>query len=104
MDERLTMLVENFFTKMVQSKGIENMDNPAIPPGLDFVEAEEQITHNIDLEQPVNARTVLDVFKFDPNFQEHEMEYKVSLGLMRSSEPLQGEFGLLAHLRVSCLK
>jgi hypothetical protein len=81
-DERLTMLIENFFTRMVQSKGIENMDNPPIPPGLDFVEAEEQITHNIDLEQPVNAKTGLDIFRFDPDFQEHEAEYKVRYGLL----------------------
>lgn len=77
-DQRLTMLIENFFTRMVQSKGIENMDNPSIPPGLDFVEVEEQITHNVDLEQPTNAKPGLDVFRFDPEFQEHEAEYKVS--------------------------
>jgi hypothetical protein len=77
-DQRLTMLIENFFTRMVQSKGIENMDNPSIPPGLDFVEVEEQITHNVDLEQPAQAKPGLDVFRFDPDFQEHEAEFKVS--------------------------
>lgn len=78
MDQRLSYLIENFFTAMAKAKGIEKMGFPAIPDGLDLVEAETHITHDVTLEDPVQPQSGLDVFKFDPEFEKHEAEYKVT--------------------------
>jgi pre-mRNA-splicing factor CWC22 len=81
MDQRLSYLIENFFTAMAKAKGIEKMGYPAIPEGLDLVEPETQITHDVSLQEPAPAQPELDVFKFDPEFEKHEADYKVTYAL-----------------------
>ena len=68
-------------------------DNPILPDGLDLVEEEEQITHEIQLEEDLKVEEGLsmypirimsirsnglrtDIFKFDPNYLENEEKYK----------------------------
>ena len=67
-------------------------DNPILPEGLDLVEEEEQITHEIQLEEDLKVEEGLsmypichpvfflnslqaDIFKFDPNYLENEEKY-----------------------------
>jgi len=66
--------------------------NPIIPEGLDLVLEEDQITHRIlledelpiqerlsesmDLSNGVGAKSAPDVFKFNPQYLEHEERYK----------------------------
>lgn len=48
--------------------------------GLDLVAEGDQLTHEIDLEADVkNLKTMveLDVFRPDPDFEQHEAEYEV---------------------------
>lgn len=51
-------------------------DNPIIPDGLDLVEEEDAITHMTSLDDELVAQDTLNIFKFDPDFDEHEAEYE----------------------------
>lgn len=51
-------------------------DNPIVPTGLDLVEEEDQITHKIGLDDNVNVEEGLNMFKADPQFVEHEEQYR----------------------------
>ena len=51
-------------------------DNPIIPDGLDLVEEEDAITHMTALEDDLSPQDTLNIFKFDPDFDEHEEEYE----------------------------
>ena len=86
--------VQYMIEVLMQVRKDKYKDNPIIPEGLDLVEEEEQITHQIQLEEEMqvqdglsmfhgpqsssNSETDqrLDIFKFDPNFLENEEKYK----------------------------
>ena len=67
-------------------------DNPILPEGLDLVEEDDQITHQIQLEEELQvqeglsepspkdkrdcANTYADIFKTDPKYVENEEKYK----------------------------
>ena len=52
-------------------------DNPAIKDELDLVEEEDQITHSVKLDDPnLEVQDTLNVFKLDPEFEEHEEAYR----------------------------
>ncbi|KAI4367489.1 hypothetical protein MLD38_023222 [Melastoma candidum] len=49
---------------------------PAVRPELDLVEQEEQLTHEISLEDKIDPEISLDIFKPDPQFLENEKRYE----------------------------
>lgn len=51
-------------------------DNPSIKEELDLVEEEDQITHNMELDGDIEGQDGLNIFKFDPEYEEHEEAYK----------------------------
>ncbi|QRW26911.1 pre-mRNA-splicing factor CWC22 [Rhizoctonia solani] len=51
-------------------------DNVIVPEGLDLVEEDDQITHQISLDDELQIQEGLNVFKFDPNYVENEEKYK----------------------------
>ena len=51
-------------------------DQPSIPQELDLVEEEDQVTHRIGLDDDVNVQDSLNIFKFDPDYEESEAKYK----------------------------
>ncbi|KAJ4424999.1 pre-mRNA-splicing factor cwc22 [Gnomoniopsis sp. IMI 355080] len=51
-------------------------DNPSIKEELDLVEEEDQITHNVDLNGELDGQDGLNIFKLDPEYEEHEEAYK----------------------------
>jgi pre-mRNA-splicing factor CWC22 len=78
---------------LMQVRKDKYKDNPILPEGLDLVEEEEQITHEIQLEEDLKVEEGLsmypircmnirsnglrpDIFKFDPNYLETEEKYK----------------------------
>jgi pre-mRNA-splicing factor CWC22 len=78
---------------LMQVRKDKYKDNPILPEGLDLVEEEEQITHEIQLEEDLkveeglstypfwcmNIRSIdllADIFKFDPDYLENEEKYK----------------------------
>ncbi|KAF9647287.1 MIF4G-domain-containing protein [Thelephora ganbajun] len=50
--------------------------NPIVPEGLDLVEEDEQVTHQIQLEEDLQVQEGLNIFKVDPNYLENEEKYK----------------------------
>jgi len=80
---------------LMQVRKDKYKDNPILPEGLDLVEEDEQITHQIQLEEELQVQeglsefafvashiklgrsfVAVDIFKFDPNYQENEEKYK----------------------------
>ena len=48
---------------------------PGVPPGLDLVDADDQITHELSLDDDFELEEGLDFFTFDPDFKENEAKF-----------------------------
>jgi pre-mRNA-splicing factor CWC22 len=85
--------VQYMIEVLMQVRKDKYKDNPILPEGLDLVEEEEQITHEIQLEEDLKVEEGLstypicctsircidlrvDIFKFDANYLENEEKYK----------------------------
>ncbi|KAK3900616.1 Pre-mRNA-splicing factor cwc22 [Staphylotrichum tortipilum] len=71
-DRRTQYMIEVLF----QVRKDKYKDNPVIKEELDLVEEEDQITHQISLDGEINTQDSLNVFKFDPDWEANEAEYK----------------------------
>ncbi|RYP92653.1 hypothetical protein DL770_001166 [Monosporascus sp. CRB-9-2] len=71
-DKRVQYMVEVLF----QIRKDKYKDNPAIKEELDLIEEEDQITHRVELDAPVDVEDGLNIFKFDPEWEENEERYK----------------------------
>ncbi|CAH0049138.1 unnamed protein product [Clonostachys solani] len=71
-DKRTQYMIEVLF----QVRKDKFKDNPAVKEELDLVEEEDQVTHNVELDGTIDVQDGLNVFKFDPDWEEHEEEYK----------------------------
>eukprot|EP01138_Halocafeteria_seosinensis_P009483 gb/GECG01009691.1/.p1 GENE.gb/GECG01009691.1/~~gb/GECG01009691.1/.p1 ORF type:complete len:1013 (+),score=194.59 gb/GECG01009691.1/:1-3039(+) len=67
-DKRVQFMIEALFA--VRKSGFA--DYPRVLPELDLVEADDQITHEIGLDDKLDKEETLDVFKYDPQFEENE--------------------------------
>ena len=47
-------------------------EHPGVIPELDLVEPEDQITHQLDIEEDMRGDEQLNIFKRDPRFLETE--------------------------------
>ncbi|KAL6859609.1 hypothetical protein J3F83DRAFT_748328 [Trichoderma novae-zelandiae] len=71
-DKRTQYMIEVLF----QIRKDKFKDHPAIKEELDLVEEEDQITHKVELDGEVDVQDGLNIFKFDPEWEEHEEAYK----------------------------
>ncbi|KAG9108101.1 pre-mRNA-splicing factor cwc22, partial [Ceratobasidium sp. 392] len=71
-DKRVQYMIEVLF----QVRKDKYKDNVIVPEGLDLVEEDDQITHQISLDDELQVQEGLNVYKFDPNFLENEEKYK----------------------------
>ncbi|KAK5556701.1 pre-mRNA-splicing factor cwc22 [Exophiala xenobiotica] len=71
-DKRTQYMIEVLF----QVRKDRYKDNPAIREELDLVEEEDQITHQVDLDDDIDTQDTLNIFKFDPEWEEHEEAYR----------------------------
>ncbi|TAQ85893.1 hypothetical protein B7494_g5786 [Chlorociboria aeruginascens] len=71
-DKRVQYMIEVLF----QVRKDKYKDNPAIKEELDLVEEEDQITHRIALDADIDVQDGLNIFKFDPEWEENEEKYK----------------------------
>ncbi|KAK0711081.1 hypothetical protein B0H67DRAFT_646488 [Lasiosphaeris hirsuta] len=71
-DRRTQYMIEVLF----QIRKDKYKDNPVIKEELDLVEEEDQITHQISLDDDVETQDTLNIFKFDPDWESNEEEYK----------------------------
>ncbi|XP_018567931.1 pre-mRNA-splicing factor CWC22 homolog [Anoplophora glabripennis] len=74
LEKRIQYMIEVMF--QIRKDGFK--DHAAVTEDLDVVEEEDQFTHLITLDdvKQVNAEDVLNVFKFDENYEENEGKYK----------------------------
>ncbi|KAH9868697.1 pre-mRNA-splicing factor cwc22 [Plenodomus biglobosus] len=71
-DKRTQYMIEVLF----EVRRTKYKDNPAVREDLDLVEEEDQITHRHNLEDELKVEDGLNVFKLDPEYEEHEAEYQ----------------------------
>ncbi|KAK3990646.1 putative pre-mRNA-splicing factor cwc-22 [Cladorrhinum sp. PSN332] len=71
-DKRTQYMIEVLF----QVRKDKYKDNPVIKEELDLVEEEDQITHRIGLDDEITTQDTLNIFKFDPDWEANEEEYK----------------------------
>ncbi|KAF4624253.1 hypothetical protein G7Y89_g13920 [Cudoniella acicularis] len=71
-DKRVQYMIEVLF----QVRKDQYKDNPAIKEELDLVEEEDQITHTTALDDEIDVQDGLNIFKFDPEWEEHEAAYR----------------------------
>ncbi|KAJ3504958.1 hypothetical protein NLJ89_g7666 [Agrocybe chaxingu] len=75
-EAKISQRVQYMIEVLMQVRKDKYKDNPIIPEGLDLVEEDEQITHQIQLEEELQVQEGLNIFKFDPNYLENEEKYK----------------------------
>ncbi|KAF7853551.1 uncharacterized protein EAF02_011856 [Botrytis sinoallii] len=74
-DKRVQYMIEVLF----QVRKDKYKDNPAIKEELDLVEEEDQITHRMALDDDIDVQDGLNIFKFDPEWEQNEELYKRTL-------------------------
>ncbi|KAG6893129.1 pre-mRNA-splicing factor cwc22 [Termitomyces sp. T32_za158] len=72
----ISQRVQYMIEVLMQVRKDKFKDNPIMPEGLDLVDEDEQITHQIELEDDLQVQEGLNVFKFDPDYLENEEKYK----------------------------
>ncbi|XP_030453797.1 uncharacterized protein LOC115675328 [Syzygium oleosum] len=71
-DKRVQFLIEGLFAiRKAKFQGY-----PAVRPELDLVEQEDQLTHEISLQEDIDPEITLDIFKPDSQFVENEQRYE----------------------------
>lgn len=71
-DKRIQYMIEVLF----QVRKDKYKDNQPIVQELDLVEEDDQITHNISLDDDdLDSEDMLNIFKFDPDYTENEEKY-----------------------------
>ena len=70
-DKRVQFMIEGLFA--FRKGGFEG--KKGVPPELDLVDEDDQIVHEIGLDDEMQAQPGLDVFKEDPEFEENERRY-----------------------------
>ncbi|KAK6260869.1 Initiation factor eIF-4 gamma [Theobroma cacao] len=71
-DKRVQFLIEGLFAiRKAKFQGY-----PAVRSELDLVEHEDQLTHEISLQDEIDPEITLDIFKPDPQFLENEKRYE----------------------------
>ncbi|KAF5179585.1 Pre-mrna-splicing factor cwc22-like protein [Thalictrum thalictroides] len=71
-DKRVQYLIEGLYAiRKAQFQG-----HPAVRPELDLVDQEDQLTHDISLDDTIEEETTLDIFKPDPQFLDNEKKYE----------------------------
>jgi len=71
-DKRTQYMIEVLF----QVRKDKFKDHPAVKEELDLVEEEDQITHQVNLEGELDVQDGLNIFKYDPEWEDHEEAYR----------------------------
>lgn len=88
-DKRTQYMIEVLF----QVRKDKYKENPAIKEELDLVEEEDQHTHRHTLEDQIKVEDGLNIFKFDPEYEEHEAQYqKLKAEILGEEEGSDAEY------------
>jgi len=72
----ISVRVQYMVEVLAQTRKDKFQDHPPIPEALDLVEEEDQITHQVSLDDHLPLEEGLNVFKPDPDFEENEEKYR----------------------------
>lgn len=72
-EKRSQFIIEGLFA--IRKAGFETAGFKSVTDELDLVEEEDQITHEIGLDEDLNPEMHLDVFKKEDDFEKNEQEY-----------------------------
>lgn len=86
-DRRVQFVIEGLFAV----RKTRFADFPAVPEELDLVEAEDQITHDVGLDDELDAMVELDVFSADPEYEANEAKYAAIRESLLGSEGGEGD-------------
>lgn len=75
-DSAIEKRVQYQIEVLFQQRKDKFKDNPSIKEELDLVEEEDQITHNVELQGELDGQDSLNIFKYDPEYEHNEEEYK----------------------------
>lgn len=70
-DKRVQYSIEHLFGV----RKTKFRDHPGVPPELDLVEEEDQITHDVNLDDVCDGEDRLNIFQFDPVYEKTEEEW-----------------------------
>ncbi|KAH9388312.1 pre-mRNA-splicing factor cwc22 [Tyrophagus putrescentiae] len=85
LEKRVQYMIEVAFA--LRKDKFKDHSPPVLPPELDLVEEAEQTTHSLELLDEHDGEDKLNVFQFDPHFQENEAKYVViKKGIIGSEE------------------
>ena len=88
-DKRTQYMIEVLF----QVRKDKYKENPAIKEELDLVEEEDQHTHKHGLEGDIKVEDGLNIFKFDPEYEENEAQYqKLKAEILGEEEGSDAEY------------
>ncbi|CAH9144862.1 unnamed protein product [Cuscuta epithymum] len=88
-DKRVQFLIEGLFA--VRKSKFQGY--PAVRPELDLVEQEDQLTHEISLQDTIKDEDALNIFKLDPNYLENEKKYEeLKKAILGDESEEEGDF------------
>ncbi|WFD21194.1 pre-mRNA-splicing factor cwc22 [Malassezia caprae] len=73
---QISVRVQYMVEVLAQTRKDRFQDHPSIPEALDLVEEEDQITHQVSLDDHLQLEEGLNVFKPDPDFEANEEKYR----------------------------
>eukprot|EP00457_Paulinella_chromatophora_P002310 gb/GEZN01002314.1/.p1 GENE.gb/GEZN01002314.1/~~gb/GEZN01002314.1/.p1 ORF type:complete len:747 (+),score=137.04 gb/GEZN01002314.1/:74-2314(+) len=87
-DKRVQYMIEGLF--LVRKSGFEEF--PAVMPELDLVDLDDQITHELSLDDIHDTENAINIFKFDPDYEENEKQYEeIKKEILGESDESGGE-------------
>lgn len=92
-DAELEKRVQYMIEVMFAVRKDKFKDHPSILPELDLVEEADQFTHPLELLDDYDSEDKLNVFQFDPNFQENESKYEIIKKGIIGNDSDSGESG-----------
>lgn len=88
-DKRVQYMIEGLFAVRKTSFA----EFPAVDEALDLVDSDDQITHELSLDDAMDPEPVLDVFHLDDKFEEHEEQWAALRKELLGDESESGEDG-----------
>ncbi|AES81505.1 putative initiation factor eIF-4 gamma, MA3 [Medicago truncatula] len=87
-DKRVQFLIQDLFA--VRKTRFQSY--PAVPPELDLVDEEDQLTHEVSLNESIDPEFSLDVFRLDPDYVENEKHYEqLKKTILGDEEEIEGD-------------
>ena len=92
-EQRVQYIVEGLFK--VQRDGFEKSGHSQVPEGLDLLDDADKFEVEVDLETAPDIQQTLNIFKYDPDYEQHEKEWEVRARQSTSLAASPGEADMM---------